>query len=153
MTDETFNMMQQTLKNTLGDKITITTPRPRRMFITIGRENLTEIVRFIAHDFKTQHISTITARDTGTILEVLYHFFVNNTVLTVKIQCPYDDPTVDSIVEIFPGAILYEREINDLLGIIPKGHPDLRRLVLPDSWDKGYPLRKDFKVSGGEQLG
>jgi len=45
---------------------------------------------------------------------------------------------------------LYERELLDLLGITPRGHPDPRRLVLPDDWPGGYPLRKDWKPSQEE---
>ena len=91
------------------------------------------------------HLSTITARDTGKEIEILYHFLLNGVVITIRTSCPKDDSTVDSIVSIFPGAVLYERELNDILGVIPKGHPDLRRLVLPDDWVGGYPLRKDWK--------
>jgi NADH-quinone oxidoreductase subunit C len=67
----------------------------------------------------------------------------------VRIRVPLGghDPVVDSMVPIWPGANWLEREIFDLFGIQFTGHPDLRRILLPDDWE-GYPLRKDFPVEG-----
>jgi NADH-quinone oxidoreductase subunit C len=58
-----------------------------------------------------------------------------------------NDPSIDSIVPIWAGANFYEREVFDLFGIHFAGHPDLRRIMLPDDW-KGHPLRKDYPVEG-----
>jgi NADH:ubiquinone oxidoreductase subunit C len=125
--------------------------RPHRVFLTIPRADLIKTVNILASELNVQHLSTITARDTGAELEILYHFFVNGVVITVRTSCPRNDPTIDSIVGVFPGAILYERELHDILGIVPTGHPDLRRLVLPEDWEGGFPLRKDWKPAGGEE--
>jgi NADH-quinone oxidoreductase subunit C len=57
------------------------------------------------------------------------------------------DPVVDSLVPVWPGANWLEREIFDLFGIRFNGHPDLRRILLPDDWE-GYPLRRDYPVQG-----
>jgi NADH-quinone oxidoreductase subunit C len=119
--------------------------REKRIFISISRNELVKTINILSSELNIQHLSTITARDTGRDLEILYHFLLNGVVITVKTTCPKDDPTVDSIVHVFPGAILYERELHDILGIVPQGHPDLRRLVLPDDWVGGYPLRKDWQ--------
>jgi len=57
------------------------------------------------------------------------------------------DPVVDSLVPVWPGANWLEREIFDLFGIRFSGHPDLRRILLPEDWE-GYPLRRDYPVEG-----
>jgi len=119
--------------------------RDRRIFIPVPRNDLIKTVNILSSELNINHLSTITARDTGKEIEILYHFLLNGVVITIRTMCPKDDPTIDSIVSIFPGAVLYERELNDILGVVPKGHPDLRRLVLPDDWVGGYPLRKDWK--------
>lgn len=143
--------LKEALEKKLQDiSVDILVKRSKRIIITTSRENLKKIAKLLFEEFSSQHLSTITARDTGTSFEVQYHFIIDTIMVTIKITCPRDDPTVDSIVSLFPSAILYEREIHDLLGIIPLNHPDLRRLVLPDHWSEGFPLRKDWKPAGGE---
>ena len=119
--------------------------RDRRIFISVPKDDLLKTINILSSELNVQHLSTITARDTGSEIEILYHFLLNGVVITVRTTCSRDDPTVNTIVNIFPGAVLYERELNDILGVVPKGHPYLKRLVLPDDWVGGYPLRKDWK--------
>jgi len=144
----TIERIKEVLQTVTSD---IQSKTPRRVFVSIPRAELTKTVNIIASELGVQHLSTITALDTGTVFEVLYHFLVDGIVVTVRTSCPRDDPTVDSIINIFPGAVLYEREIHDVLGVVPTGHPDLRRLVLPEDWVGGYPLRKDWKPPEGEE--
>ncbi|MDR9452028.1 MAG: NADH-quinone oxidoreductase subunit C [Acidimicrobiia bacterium] len=69
----------------------------------------------------------------------------HNLRLRLRVPVPADDPTVPSLVPVYPGANFFEREVFDLFGIIFEGHPDLTRILLPDDW-VGHPLRKDFAV-------
>jgi NADH-quinone oxidoreductase subunit C len=67
--------------------------------------------------------------------------------LTIRVKLSGNDPVVDSLFPVWKGANWLEREVFDLFGIQFTGHPDLRRILLPDDWE-GYPLRKDFPVEG-----
>lgn len=78
---------------------------------------------------------------------VVHFFSKDDDHLFLALDCsvPEDDARVDSITPLIPGAAWSEQEFNDLLGVRPEGHPDARRLVLPDDWPEGmYPLRRDF---------
>ncbi|NNF05998.1 MAG: NADH-quinone oxidoreductase subunit C [Candidatus Eisenbacteria bacterium] len=80
---------------------------------------------------------------------VVYHL-VNldrSTRFRVKTPVSSDHAEVDTVVGLWPGASLMEREVYDLMGIKFKDHPDLRRVLLPDDWD-GHPLRKDYPLTG-----
>jgi NADH-quinone oxidoreductase subunit C len=63
----------------------------------------------------------------------------------LKVRVDADDPTVPSATSLWPGASWLEREVYDLFGIVFSGHPDLRRILLPDEWE-GHPLRKDYPL-------
>jgi NADH-quinone oxidoreductase subunit C len=65
----------------------------------------------------------------------------------LQVRVSGQDPVVDSLVPVWPGANWLEREIFDLFGIRFSGHPDLRRILLPEDWE-GYPLRRDYPVEG-----
>jgi len=65
--------------------------------------------------------------------------------LKVKVGVPGDEPAIDSLTSLWPGANFYEREAYDMFGIHFLGHRDLTRILLPDDWE-GHPLRKDYAV-------
>jgi NADH-quinone oxidoreductase subunit C len=78
---------------------------------------------------------------------VAYHLYsmLHNRSLRLKVVLPGDAPTVPSVTDVYPVANWPEREIYDLLGVTFTGHPDLRRILMPDNWE-GHPLRKDYPL-------
>ncbi|MDB4901516.1 MAG: nuoC [Mucilaginibacter sp.] len=101
-------------------------------------------------------LSSLSGVDYGTATNrfgVVYHLasIPYQTQLTLKISKENnrdlnDLPTFPSITSVYRTADWHEREAYDLVGIFFKGHPDLRRILLPDDWE-GYPLRKDYKTA------
>jgi NADH-quinone oxidoreductase subunit C len=65
--------------------------------------------------------------------------------IRIRAEVPADDCVMDSVVDIWAGADWHERECFDLFGIVFTGHPDLRRILLPEDWE-GHPLRKDYPL-------
>lgn len=84
---------------------------------------------------------------------VVYHLLsvTNNVRIRVRASLDDDQPTIDSVIDIWPAADWFEREAFDLYGIIFHGHPDLRRL-LTDYGFIGHPFRKDFPLSGHVEM-
>ena len=78
---------------------------------------------------------------------VLLYSIPNRVRLRLKAGVD-DGQTVPSLVPIFAAANWLEREAYDMFGIVFDGHPDLRRILLADDWDEGYPLRKDYPIRG-----
>jgi len=67
--------------------------------------------------------------------------------IRLRVMVGGEAPAVESITQVWPAANYYEREVFDLFGIAFEGHPNLRRILMPDDW-QGYPLRKDYPVEG-----
>lgn len=81
------------------------------------------------------------------ILGVVYHLFsmTQRHKITIKADIPVAEPAVASVSSVWPGAEWHEREAYDMFGMTFTGHPDHRRILLPEDYP-GHPLRKDFKV-------
>ena len=81
--------------------------------------------------------------------QLSYHILSHKLLERIRLRVMVDESEliVDSIVPVWAGANFFEREVFDLFGIRFAGHPDLRRIMLPDDWN-GHPLRKDYPVEG-----
>jgi Ni,Fe-hydrogenase III component G len=143
----TMDEVKSALETNLGGKvIELTAPAPRRMFVTVAVGDLAETWQVVRNKIGFTHLSTITGRDTGTQVQLLYHFAAPGVVLTVKTNLDREKPSAPTITGVYPGGIMYERELHDILGVDFPGHPDLRTLVLPDDWPEGVrPMRKDWQ--------
>ena len=122
--------------------------------IFIPRGRLLAVADFLRDDphLSFKYLSDVTAVDrypNEPRFETVYHLYSLETGerLRLKARLPGDEPTVDSMVPIWPGAEAFECEVYDLFGIHFEGHPDLHRMLLPDDWE-GYPLRKDYPTEG-----
>jgi NADH-quinone oxidoreductase subunit C len=78
-------------------------------------------------------------------LIVLLVSITQRTRLRVKVPLQADDARVGTVIDVWPAANWLEREVWDMFGIVFDGHPDLRRLLMPEDWE-GHPLRKDYPV-------
>jgi NADH-quinone oxidoreductase subunit C len=81
--------------------------------------------------------------------EVNYHLvsLERRERLRLKVRLGSSDPVIPSVTPVWPTANWHEREVFDLFGVRFEGHPDLRRILMPESWE-GHPLRKDYPVEG-----
>ena len=82
-------------------------------------------------------------------LGVLYELLDMDAVdrLTVKARVPTDEPRLDSAVPLWRAANVHEREVYDMFGVEFEGHPDLRRILMPEDYE-GFPQRRDFPMGG-----
>ena len=120
----------------------------------VKAESLLEVASVLRDNMGYDYLSSVTGVDyhPDDKMEVVYHAYksTGGSALVFKVQTPRDKPIVPSLVPVFPGAELQEREVWDLLGIQFEGHPDLRRILMWEGFD-GYPLRKDWHEPYYEQ--
>lgn len=81
--------------------------------------------------------------------EVIYHLLSHSRKerVRLKVRLMGDDAGLETITSVWPAADFFEREVYDLFGVRFLGHPNLRRIMMPEDWD-GHPLRKDYPVEG-----
>ena len=113
-----------------------------------------EILKFLRDDpaHRYDMMSDVTAVDYGggRPVEVVYQMFstVHKRALRIRCPLPLDAMEIDSVVGLWKSADWLEREVYDLFGVTFRGHPDLRRILMPDDYAEGHPLRKDFPLRG-----
>lgn len=121
--------------------------------ITVARESIVNVAQFLRDDAKCKFISIVDVcgadyPERAERFDVVYHFLSPTKNLRIRVKLAADAETpVPSLTGLYPGANWYEREAYDLYGILFSGHPDLRRLLTDYGFD-GYPLRKDFPLTG-----
>jgi NADH-quinone oxidoreductase subunit C len=96
-------------------------------------------------------VTAVDYRDPELPLEVVYQLRSLARKVDLRLKIPLDkqgDLTVDSVVDLWRGADWLEREVYDMFGVTFRGHPDLRRILMWETYAEGYPLRKDFPLRG-----
>ena len=138
----------QKIKTIDGRATAIEQPLESRVYISCEAENGYEISRFLFEDVGARFVIA-TAIDCEDSFEIIYHFSYDQTGCAINQKTfirDHENPQIESITPLIPGAEWIEREIHDLYGIHFKNHPRLERLILADDWPEGvYPLRKETK--------
>jgi NADH-quinone oxidoreductase subunit C len=120
--------------------------------LEIAAEKIVSVCAHLKSEQRFARLSTLTAVDwypQEPRFEVVYHLHSPERNERVRLKCRLAgvNPEIDSVTCVWRGAGWYEREAFDLFGIHFRNHPDLRRIMLPEDWE-GYPLRKDYPVTG-----
>jgi NADH-quinone oxidoreductase subunit C len=141
------------LAEKLGGKIGEAIFAYGELTISVEPSDIVDVTGFLRNDVQCQFISMIDVcgADYPTRakrFDVVYHLLSPRQNLRIRLKVVTDEDTpVPSITGVYPGADWFEREAYDMYGILFSGHPDLRRL-LTDYGFEGYPLRKDFPLTG-----
>ena len=118
--------------------------------IYVSRDQVPALARALREQFAFNFLSELTAVDfwpKEPRFEVVYVLvsIANRLRVRMKVRLPADDPHLMTVCDVWPAANWLEREVWDLFGIAFDGHPDPRRLLMPEDW-QGFPLRKDHPV-------
>ena len=147
-----------------GEKTEVAFVKPDRIRINVKKDNIEEVAEFIRDDLGFDHAESVSGVDypEDKEIEVVYHLGsytdpqLSKQILTLATRAPReDDPKpgndsthLPSLREIFYSVEFHERECFEMLGVYFDGHPDNRRLLLPEDWADLPPLRKDFSIKG-----
>jgi len=126
------------------------------IIVLVARDRAHEILAWLRDDPSQtfDYLTDVTAvdyRDPELPLEVVYQLRSLARKADLRVKIPLDkqgDLTVDSVVDLWRGADWLEREVYDMFGVTFRGHPDLRRILMWETYAEGYPLRKDFPLRG-----
>lgn len=147
-----------------GTRIKVAFVKPDRVRINVGRDDVKEVAEFLRDVLNFDHAESVSGVDypQDKEIEVVYHLgsYTDSSlarqilVLATRAQreenpIPGNDATkLPSLREIFYSVEFHEREIFEMFGVYFQGHPDNRRLLLPEDWADLPPLRKDFAIKG-----
>jgi NADH-quinone oxidoreductase subunit C len=150
----TTNEIHERLTAKFGDAVGPLSEPKLDPFCVVKADRIAEIARYLK---TTPGIELDFCEDVAgvdwpkrNVIEVVYHLFSYNHRhgIVLKVEADRAAPVVPSVEGVWKAANWMEREIYDLLGVTFTGHPDLRRILLPDDWE-GHPLRKDWQEKGG----
>jgi NADH-quinone oxidoreductase subunit C len=147
-----------------GTKAEIAFVKPNRVRVNVKKEDIIDIARYVRDELNFDHAESVSGVDypNDKEIEVVYHLgsytdpHLSKQILSLATRAPReDDPKpgkdstrLPSLRNIFYSVEFHERECFEMLGVYFEGHPDNRRLLLPEDWADIPPLRKDFDIKG-----
>ncbi len=146
--NELLQPVVQALVGRLGAQ---TLERLDQVSLIVKPEHIVEACRALRDEFSFERLSAQTGVDYWPQLEPRFHIIYQlhsvskNIRLGLRVPVNGSDPCLPTIETIYPNANWHEREIWDMFGIRFEGHPDLRRILMPEDW-VGHPLRKDYPL-------
>tara|TARA_Y100000996_G_C22473695_1_gene623226 strand:- start:407 stop:1024 length:618 start_codon:yes stop_codon:yes gene_type:complete len=154
---ENLQGLEKLINSELASKIQMSEIKNSELLFEVNEEDLIEVIQFIKSNDKCKFkqlidIACVDYPDDDKRFQLVYLFLSHELNLRVKLRIKVDeDQVVNSITKISPSANWMEREVFDMYGIKFKNHPDLRR-ILTDYGFKGHPLRKDFPLTGFNEV-
>jgi NADH-quinone oxidoreductase subunit C len=151
--NETLDTLGKAVAGALGPSVTGHSLAYGELTLTAQASDIISVLRFLRDDQRCLYwcLIDITAVDWPSRerrFDVVYHLLSPKHNARIRVKVETDETTpVASVIEVFPNADWYEREIYDLYGVAFTGHPDMRR-ILTDYGFEGHPLRKDFPLTG-----
>ena len=143
------NELVQRLKARFGEAIREATLDRKQAIVLVAAAQLRDVARYCRDEEKFDMLADLTAvdwpkREKRFDVVLNLYSFPKNERLRLKAHAG-DGEAVPSVCEVWPAANWLERECYDMFGIVFEGHPDLKRILLPDEW-QGFPLRKDYDI-------
>jgi len=151
--DDKLEVISQAITSQLADAIVGHVIAHGELTVSVKAADIVRVATFLRDDPRCEFrsIIDITAVDWPSRenrFDVVYHFLSPTKNERVRVKLEVDEATpVASLIDVFPGANWFEREVYDLYGVLFTGHPDMRR-ILTDYGFEGHPLRKDFPLTG-----
>ena len=159
--------LESSLTNSISKKfsnIEIVYVKPNRIRVNVKKEEIIDVATFIRDELQFDHAESVSGVDypEDKQIEVVYHLgsytdpSLSKQILALATRAPREDTPhpgndntkLPSLRNVFPSVSFHERECFEMLGVYFDGHPDNRRLLLPEDWADIPPLRKDFAIKG-----
>jgi NADH-quinone oxidoreductase subunit C len=153
MSDNELDLLGQTIAAALPGAVRGHTLAKGELTLVAEAAEIHRLIAFLRDDpgcafFAFIDLTAVDWPQRARRFDIVYHLLSPTRNRRIRVKIEVDEATpVASIVDIFPGADWFEREVYDLYGVVFAGHPDLRRL-LTDYGFEGHPLRKDFPLTG-----
>ena len=159
--------LESSLSNSISKKfpnVEIVYVKPNRIRVNVKKEEIIDVASFIRDELQFDHAESVSGVDypEDKQIEVVYHLgsytdpSLSKQILALVTRAPREDvphpgndsTKLPSLRDVFPSVSFHERECFEMLGVYFDGHPDNRRLLLPEDWADIPPLRKDFAIKG-----